>query len=292
VDPLELVRLPALMALTSGGPDPLLGLVDGPVALGHPDLAASNIQTLAGMPAGCRDSASMPCRHGTSVAGVLAARRGSPAPAIAPGCTLLVRPIFLEASLEEGPPSVSSGELAQAIMDCVDAGARVVNVSAALTGGSIGTQQQLHEALEQCVRRRVLVVAAAGNQGAVAGSVLTRHPWVIPVVGYGPTGWPLALSNLGHSVGRGGVGAPGVGVVSLAPDGGLAVSTGTSIAAPFVTGVAALLWSLFPGATAGDVKHALLSSTSRQRKAVTPPLLDAFGAYQMLAARPVRRVVP
>jgi subtilisin family serine protease len=137
----------------------------------------------------------------------------------------------------------------------------------------------------------VLVIAAAGNQGAVAGSAIIRHPWVIPVVACNPAGWPLEQSNLGRSIGSRGLGAPGQGVASLAPDGDPAVSAGTSIAAPFVTGAAALLWSAFPDAAAVEVKGALLSSRVGRRMTVVPPLLDAWRAYEVLSGSRTRRVV-
>jgi subtilisin family serine protease len=133
MDPLELVGMPGLMALTHGRGDVVVGLVDGPVALDHPDLETGKIRTLPGTPGACRDPGSEACRHGTFVAGILAARRGGHAPAIAPGCTLLVRPVFSEAGPARGLPSATPGQLAEAIVDCVEAGAWILNLSAALT---------------------------------------------------------------------------------------------------------------------------------------------------------------
>jgi subtilisin family serine protease len=276
------------MALTRGRADLVIGLLDGPVALDHPDLANGTVRTLSGTPGACRDPSSAACRHGTFVAGILAARRGTSAPAIAPECSLLVRPIFLEAGPWGELPSATPGELAEAIVACVDAGARVLNLSAALAGGSFGGERELGEALGYTVQRGVLVVAAAGNQGAMAGSAITRHPWVIPVVAYGRGGRPLTRSNLGRSVGIGGLGAPGEGVVSLAPEGQPAVWAGTSIAAPFVTGAAALLWSIFPGVAAIEIKRALLSSPAGRRRTVVPPQLDAWAAYEVLSGSRAR----
>ena len=291
MDPLELVGMPGLMALTHGRADVVVGLLDGPVALDHPDLMTGT-RTLTGSSGACRGSDSEACRHGTFVAGILAARRGARAPAIAPGCTLLVSPIFAETGPAGELPSATPTELAEAIVDCVDAGAWILNLSAALSEGSIGAERDLGEALGYAAQRGVLVVVAAGNQGTVGGSVITHHPWTIPVVAYDRAGRPLAQSNLGRSMGSRGVGAPGEGVVSLAPDGEPVTSGGTSAAAPFVTGAAALLWSALPDAAAVEVKHALLSSRVVRRRTVTPPLLDAWRAYEMLSVGRGRRVMP
>jgi len=50
---LELVRLPPLMVLTSGRSDVIIGLLDGPVALDHPELTSEHIQGIPGVPATC-----------------------------------------------------------------------------------------------------------------------------------------------------------------------------------------------------------------------------------------------
>src|SRR3954452_22739273 len=136
--PLDLVKLTALMERSRGRPETRVGLIDGPVAIGHPDLAAENIREVPGRLRGrCALADSAACGHGTFVAGILAGKRGSAAPAICPDCSLLVRPIFAETvSGTELLPDATPQELAAAIIDCVDAGAHVVNLSLALDRSS------------------------------------------------------------------------------------------------------------------------------------------------------------
>lgn len=276
LNPLNLVRLSPLMELTTGRPEVRIGLIDGPVALDHPGLRSESIRPLAGN-GGCSRAESFACAHGTFVAGILAGKRDSPAPATCPGCTLLVRPIFSETAV----PGAAPEELARAILDCVEAGARLLNVSAALTGFSRTGDLYLENALDRAAARGTIVVAAAGNQGSVGGTALTRHPWVIPIAAYNLRGRPMSSSNLGGSIGARGLGAPGDAITSLGAGGSTLTLGGTSAAAPFVTGALALLWSEFPGAHAGRIRAAALGA-SGARRTIVPPLLDAWAAYQAM----------
>jgi subtilisin family serine protease len=278
--PLELIRLQGLMGLTSGSADMRIGLIDGPVAIYHPDLGGARIVALAGGGVCAKDDSGA-CSHGTFVAGILAARRGSAAPAICPGCTLLVRPVFRELDDDGSIPAATPDEVGRAIVDCVEGGARIVNLSAAAGAPTTRVETSLSQALNHAAQRGALVVAAAGNQATLGSSAITRHAGVIPVVGYDAARRPMHDTNLGGSAGRRGVGAPGEAIVSLS-GAGLATRAGTSFATAFVSGTIALLWSLFPDADASRVKSALLGGP--RRTSVTPPLLDAEAARAALAS--------
>lgn len=289
----DFITLTPLMALTSGRTDVTIGLIDGPVAMNHPDLASEHVREIpGGLSGACTQADSAACLHGTFVAGILSARRGSAAPAICPDCTLLVRPIFADATTANGEmPSATPKELAQAVLDCIAAGARILNVSAALAQPSIKNDRALEEALDHAARRGVLVIVAAGNQGTVGSTPITRHPWVIPVVAHDHQGRLMGQSNLGSSIGRRGLSAPGHRITSLGTNGKTLTLGGTSAAAPVVTGAIALLWSIFPRATATEMKLAITQANSRRRTAIAPPRLDAWGAYQYLLAVAARRTV-
>jgi subtilisin family serine protease len=291
MNPLDLVKLTALMELTSGRPEIVIGLMEGPVAANHPDLAGENIRALPGSLSGtCIQVDSAACMHGTFVAGILCAKRNSPAPAICPNCTLLVRPIFAEmAPGNKQTLSATPEELAFAIIESIEAGANVLNLSVALDQPSTTGHRKLEEALDYAARRGVITVAAAGNQGTLGSSAITRHPWVIPVVAYDLRGRPIGMSNLGGSIGRYGLGAPGDGIRGLGVDGKSVTLAGTSVAAPFVTGTIALLWSEFPTVGAAAVKFAVTHAYAPKRTTVVPPLLDAWAAYQFMTKAHLRR---
>ena len=282
---LDLVNLTPLMELTSGRPEIVIGLVDGPVVMTHPDLAGENVREVPGRIGGtCAQASSLACMHGTFVAGILSAKRSSAAPAICPGCTLLVRPIFSETpAANELIPSATPEELAVAIIECIDAGARLVNLSAALAQvPSAKGERALGQALDHAANRGVIVVAAAGNQGTVGSTAITRHPWVIAVIACDGRGRPLNESNLGNSIGRRGLSAPGEGITSLGTVGDAVPSGGTSVAAPFVTGAIALVWSEFPDTGAGQVRLAVTQAHAQRRPTVVPALLNAWAIHTAL----------
>jgi subtilisin family serine protease len=277
-NPLEQVGLDRLMAETSGRAELVIGLIDGPVALDHPGLEPGRIRILA---AGASRTASPAAtHHGTFIAGVLAGRRGAAAPAICPGCSLLSRPVFADDA--RGAVHATPGALAAAIDDCLVAGARILNISAALTPAAAAGSAALTNALDRAARRGVLLIVAAGNDGIVGGSALTRHPWVVPVAACTTAGAPSAYSSFGVGIGKRGLSAPGDRITSLAPPDGVATWSGTSAATPFVTGAAALLWSAVPGAGVDTLRHALLSTGQGPRTTVVPPRLDAWAAYVAL----------
>jgi subtilisin family serine protease len=291
MSPTQSIRLAALMERTSGSPDFHIGLIDGPVFTGHPDFGTARLREITGPNrATCTRNESMACLHGTFIAGVLSARRTSPAPGLCPDCTLLLRPIFSETSTgREHMPAATPGELAGAILDCIQAGARVINLSVALAQPSTRGEVLLDEALNHALAQGVLIVAAAGNQGTLGSYAITRHPWVIPVVACDLRGRPLNESNLGGSIGRRGLSAPGDDITSLGSDGKSLSLSGTSVAVPFVTGTIALLWSQFPSLSAAQIKLGLTEASTRQRPSVVPPLLDAEAAHHILLASPATR---
>jgi subtilisin family serine protease len=283
--PLDLVKLTPLMQLTRGRSEVVVGLIDGSVLKNHPGLVGADIRDISEqLSSQCVDTSSTACIHGTFVAGILSGKRSSDALAICCNCTLLVRPIFAETTrLDEQVPTATPADLAAAIIESIDAGARVLNMSVAIAQPSSRGELDLQEALNYALQRGVIAVVAAGNQGVLGSSAITRHPWVIPVVACDLQGKPISYSNLGGSIARSGLTAPGDQITSLGTEGKSLTLGGTSVSAPFVTGTIALLWSEFPTATAAEIKLAVTQGNGPRRTTVVPPLLDAWAAYQTMA---------
>jgi len=284
MNPADVMGLRRLMARTEGSRDITVSVIDGPIWLDHPAFSGQRVRQIGrNIPAACHFRGSPACRHGTLVMGMLAAKRNSDAPGLCPGCTFIVRAIFPENTPGEDPMPVSTPtDLAAAISDSISAGANVINLSAALTQLS-SQSDQLEQALDNAAHHGVLVVAAAGNHGTVGSSAVTSHPWVIPVVACDPHGRLTPESNLGASIGRHGLAAPGENITSIGSDGKPGTFSGTSAAAPFVTGAIALLWSEFPKAAVGRIKLAVTGADGRPRKSIVPPTLNAGAAYSRMA---------
>ena len=161
--PLELVKLKALMERHHGSPDVTIGLIDGPVAPQHGDLASQPLCEIRGRGVSCTEANDVGVSHGTFVAGILSAKRSSQAPAICPGCTVVICAIFTATtSARELIPTATSTDLAAAIVACVDAGVRIINLSLEWLTLPTREAKPLEEALNQAMRHSTIVVAAAG----------------------------------------------------------------------------------------------------------------------------------
>jgi len=163
-----------------------------------------------------------------------------------------------------------SDDLARAIDYAVDHGARVINAS----WGGGGTSDVIQRAVARAEQHGVLFVAAAGNDGAAKPSFPANLNLanVLSVGALNPDGTLASFSNRGAMVT-----APGVGILSTTAPGQYARYDGTSMAAPHVSGAAALLWSARPGATLAQVKKALLESAGRPDKKIdVAKALDAL----------------
>jgi subtilisin family serine protease len=291
MDPLTLIRAHSLMEASSGSPNITIGLVDGPVDFDHPAFQRSTIRAVKeSQITACKNASSIACMHGTFVAGILFAKRGLAAPAICPGCEMLLRPIFMDGVADNSKginkdnifPSAKPEELSEAIIEVVNAGANIINLSLGLSTSSLIRYPVLQEAYDYARLHGSIIVAASGNHGDIGSISLIQNDWIIPVAACNEYGRLDSISNFGPSIGHRGLMAPGINITSTNSGGGYAKMNGTSFAAPFVTGTAALLWSIFPNATPVEIIHSIIKTTSNNRRSIIPPLLDAKAAWSKL----------
>ena len=261
--------LDALMA-RGRGEGVRIGLVDGPIAVAHPALAGARIQSLEGV--ACR-SGSFACTHGTFIAAMLVGERGRGVVGAAPAATLVHRPIFEGDAVQPARvPLVPASLLADAIRDVTAAGADILNLSVGAAFVSEKDQQAVTEACDAAARSGMLIIAASGNQGRIGPSPLFMHQAVIPVVAALPDGRPDPASNLGPTIARRGLLAPGWATSAIPPD-RIGTMRGSSVAAAYVSAAAALLFGLIPDADPERIR-AMLLGRGRTWRSIVPPALD------------------
>lgn len=216
-----------------------VAVLDGPVDLLHPCFQGALIELPLGQPA--PDPASPATQHGTHVASLLFGQPGSAVEGIAPGCRGLIIPIFHDRG---GQLAASQLDLARAILVAVENGADFINISGGQLSPSGAPDPFLADSIARCAARNVLIVAAAGNDGCACLHVPAAAPTVLAVGAMDEAGNPLPSSNWGSRYGEHGLLAPGRDILGALAGGGTVRRSGTSYAAPFVTGHAARLAAL------------------------------------------------
>ena len=194
--------------------------------------------------------------HGTHVSGTIAAEADAAGViGVAPGAKLIVAKVLDSAG------SGSYSNVIAGINWCKDNSAKVISMS---LGGSSGSTA-LQSAVDTAYANNILVVAAAGNSGNFKGKgdsvgYPAKYNSVIAVAATDSNDKRASWSSTGSKVE---ISAPGVSVTStwLGTTGYNTIS-GTSMATPHVSGVAALIWSSNPGLTSAQVRN-LLDSTAQ-----------------------------
>lgn len=205
-----------------------VAVLDTGVDAAHPDLAGAieGAKDFTGSRSGTADRVG----HGTHVAGIIGARQNDGGiVGVAPECRLLVAKVL-------GDDGAGTSEQVAAGIDwACEQGADILSLSL----GSPELNEELRAAITRATHRQRFVICAAGNSGR-ANSVdyPARWPETIAVGAVDRDGRLTSFSSRGEEVD---VCAPGQDVLSTYPDGRYAKLSGTSMAAPFVSGVAALL---------------------------------------------------
>ena len=212
--------------------------------------------------------------HGTHVAGIIAANRNNNigANGITQAELLIIRAVPNGDERDK--------DVANAIRYAVDNGANIINLS---FGKSYSPELfYVQQAIEYAAQNEVLMVHAAGNDGTNLDSVAnypspiisdgSSSPYVITV---GASGWQginelaASFSNYGRSTVD--LFAPGVDIYSTIPNQEYQLSNGTSMAAPVVSGLIALLMQYFPEYSPLEIKNIIVSSVVKTDEQVMLP---------------------
>jgi len=248
---LQRIRMEQAWDVRPSASDVIVAVLDTGVDFSHPDLRANLLDGgydfINDSPTPQDDES-----HGTAVAGIIGAVGNNNEGVAGIAWHVKILPIKALNNLGRGPDSA----MVKAILYAADNGARVINISS--TGSRYSAA--LQTAVSYAQEKGALVVAAAGNTGDQDNPV--SYPaaldGVLAVAAVDDQDGLAPFSQRGPYVS---LAAPGVEVPSTAWAGAgrgpYASQSGTSIAAPHVSGVAALLWEMRPDLGAADIAATL-----------------------------------
>jgi type VII secretion-associated serine protease mycosin len=209
--------------------------------------------------------------HGTMVASLLAGRgtgEGNGVIGVAPQADLLT--VSVAFGQDTGAEKSNDDQIAEAVKWAVDSGADVINMS--LTRNTRDWPESWDEAFLYAFDHDVVVVAAAGNRGSGTSEVgaPATIPGVLTVAGVDKEkNASFDASSQGITIA---VAAPSEDLVGVLPDGSYVQWSGTSAAAPIVTGLVALIRSEYPELNAANVIERLIRTADPHGQSVPDPL--------------------
>lgn len=297
ISPGAVLNLPSAWSVAQGT-GVVVAVVDSGVRIDHPDLAPNAWTNFGEIPdngvdddgngyaddvhgidlttAGARNNLTDDNGHGTHVAGIIAAADNNKGVV---GVAYKARIMTIKTQGADGTGSMSS--VATGIEYAAAMGAKVINLS--LAGPS--NNAAIVRAVAAAEKAGALIVVAAGNAASDDDKTPTypaslAAPNLVSVAATAPNeGRNLApFSNYGRTTVQ--LAAPGESVLSTANDGAYEQRSGTSMAAPMVAGVAALIASANPGISAAALRAQLLTSAGRSTLPVASGYLDAGAAVR------------
>jgi subtilisin family serine protease len=203
--------------------------------------------------------------HGTHVAGTIAAADNDfGTTGVAPNAKIMP----VQVVYDEGDGDAIS--IADGIYYAADNGAKIINISITIpnSAGSPNYDAELQEAIAYASEKGSIVVMAAGNDGSNSPDypAAFANEWGLAVGAIDINGNIADFSNRAGNQAINYVTAPGADIVSTVPnesdDDGYRTENGTSMAAPHVAGLVALMLSANPNLTEADVRNTIASTSS------------------------------
>lgn len=249
------IGMPAAWDLRPSAPSVTVAVLDTGVDLTHPDLQANVLANDGYNFLNDTTDVQDDQGHGTAVAGIIGAVGNNGEGIAGEAWRTRILPVKVLDSSGRGPDSA----MVKGIIYAADHGANVINISSTGTGFSAALQDAVAYAQQQ----GALVVAAAGNTGNQGNAPV--YPAALDgVLAVAASDQQNALASFSQHGSFVALAAPGVNVPSTtwagAGRGLYAAQSGTSIAAPHVSGAAALIWALRPDLSATAVADAITST--------------------------------
>ena len=263
------VGVTAAWSVTTGNPNLVIAVLDSGIAP-HPQLAGRILPGI-NVPDANTNTADECNGHGTHVAGILAAACNDGVGVAGMTWNAQLLPVVIVNGCSGFEADVATG-----LIWAADQGAKIINMSLQFYLG--GTPLRL--AVEYAHEQGAIMTAATGNNGNAVIAAPARWSQTIAVASTDNRDLRASTSNFGAETD---VSAPGVNVWSLGPANNYTYKSGTSMAAPHVAGLAALLWSAQPSLTHLEVR-ALIEQGAKDLGALGRDDLYGFGRIDAAAS--------
>jgi subtilisin family serine protease len=232
---------------TATGKGVLIAIIDSQIDARHPELGSAIAESFDAV-----GQVDKPHMHGTGMLGAIVSQ--GKLMGIAPGAKALAIHAFATGTKQS--PQATTQAIIAGLEFALEKGARIINMSFA---GPYDPMLQV--ALKKAAERGVILIAAVGNAGPKSPPLFpAADPHVIGVTATDQNDEPFAGANRGAYVA---IAAPGVKVLAPAPEAAYQLTTGTSVAAAHVSGVAALLLERHPTADAATILEVLTGSATK-----------------------------
>jgi serine protease len=235
-------------------------IIDSGFLVTHPDLQGISVAGYNGNLPWNQDGNG----HGTHVAGTIAAMNNNiGVVGVSPGTVQL----YIVRVFGDAGSWAYSSDLIDAANRCASAGANIISMS--LGGPSFSATEDAK--FSELNNQGILSIAAAGNSGGTDLGYPASYPSVMSVAAIDSNKLLASFSTRNSQVD---ISAPGKDVLSTTPTAGYSSWSGTSMATPHVSAVAALVWSAKTSATNAEVRAALIASAEDLG---TPGRDDSYG---------------
>lgn len=245
----KVIKTDEAWEITKGSPNLIVAVIDDGINPNQPDLKSQIVSpyVLNNNTDQYKDMGV----HGTHVSGIIAAASDNSigGSGIAPNVKIM--PINVFTGDKNGEFAYIS-DIIKGIQYAINHGAKIINMSL----GDYEYSQALNDAIQEAYKKGLIIVAAAGNDDTSNRTYPAAYDHVISVASTNIKDQISSYSNFGDRID---ISAPGENILSTLPN-GFGYMSGTSMAAPVVSGVAALVWSNNPNLSNVQVMNNLLLS--------------------------------
>ncbi|MGK7376302.1 S8 family serine peptidase [Planococcus sp. 1R117A] len=230
---------------TRGSADVIVAVIDDGIDISHPELKTQIFNPFDTVKESSNVAAGA---HGTHVAGIIGAsiNNGLGGAGIAPAAKIMPINVF------NGSFAYTS-EIIEGIYRAVEQGADIINLSL----GGYAYSSAFNEAIQDAHEKGVVIIAAAGNERIEKPYYPASFANVISVASSTPLDKVSDFSNFGKNID---ITAPGTSIYSTLPKGAYGLMSGTSMATPMVSGVAALIKASEPALNNIEIENRLYNS--------------------------------